>query len=304
MSGAGPFSRLSRRETFQPATAISRVTRSVNSSDASEPYFRRSIVRVEPEAQIAHPVAPLAHDLVALGIEGESVDLHDVVEHAGEDGDDLAKGLPVEARAVGERIEHEPGEVDRAEQARPVRRKRLLAAWIGRSDVLAEPVVVRVVDLVDQDESRLGEVVRRRHDHVPDPSSPQGLVDAAGHFSEVVRDVAVAHRPATPHHGLRIVEIDPVLVDLRLHQRECELPRGIVPNRLHELPGDEQREVELAQAAVFALGADEVEDVGMADVEGGHLRAPPPARRRDGEAHPVVDVHERQPAPRCTPRRR
>ena len=48
MSGAGPFSRLKDRETFQPVTAISRVTRSVNSTDASEPYRRRSIVKVEP----------------------------------------------------------------------------------------------------------------------------------------------------------------------------------------------------------------------------------------------------------------
>ena len=48
MSGAGPFSRLRERQTFQPVTAISRVTRSVNSTDASEPYFMRSIVNVEP----------------------------------------------------------------------------------------------------------------------------------------------------------------------------------------------------------------------------------------------------------------
>ena len=49
MSGAGPFSRLNERETSQPVTAISRVTCSVNSTDASEPYFRRSIVKVEPK---------------------------------------------------------------------------------------------------------------------------------------------------------------------------------------------------------------------------------------------------------------
>ena len=48
MSGAGPFSRLRERAVFQPVTAISRVTRSVNSSDASDPYFSRNIVSVEP----------------------------------------------------------------------------------------------------------------------------------------------------------------------------------------------------------------------------------------------------------------
>ena len=48
MSGAGPFSRLKERDAFQPVTASSRVTRSVNSTDASEPYLDRSIVKVEP----------------------------------------------------------------------------------------------------------------------------------------------------------------------------------------------------------------------------------------------------------------
>ena len=37
--------------------------------------------------------------------------------------------------------------------------------------------------------------------------------------------------------------------------------------------GDQQRQVELTQPAVFAFRTDEVEDIRMADVEGGHLRA-------------------------------
>jgi hypothetical protein len=38
-----------------------------------------------------------------------------------------------------------------------------------------------------------------------------------------------------------------------------------VSTRLHEAVGDQQRQVELAQAAVFALGADEVLDVRVGD---------------------------------------
>ena len=253
------------------------------------------------EAEVTHPVAPLAQDLLALRSERKSVDLHDVVEHAGEDGDGLAERLPVEARAVGERVEHEPGEVDRAEEAGAVGGEGLLAAGVGRADVLAEPVVVHVVDLVDQDEPRFGEVVRRRHDDVPDPPGPQGAVHPARDLSEAVGDVAVVHRPAPPHHRLRVVEIDAAVLDLVRREGERELPLGVGADRLHEFAGDEQREVELAQAAVLALGADEVEDVGMADVEGGHLRAAAPARGRHREAHPVVDVHERQRPRRIRP---
>jgi hypothetical protein len=51
-------------------------------------------------------------------------------------------------------------------------------------------------------------------------------------------------------------------------------------------------EVELAQAAVFALGADEVLDVRVGDFEGAHLRAAAATGRAHGEAHLVVDIHE------------
>ena len=83
--------------------------------------------------------------------------------------------FPVEARFVGERIDHELGEVDRTQQAGAVGRQRLLAAGVGGADVLAPPVVVHLVDAVDQDEARLGEVVRGDHDHVPQVPRRQGL---------------------------------------------------------------------------------------------------------------------------------
>ena len=64
------------------------------------------------EAQIAHSMTSLSHDFVTLRLEGEPVDLHDVVEHASENRSDGAERLPVEARLIGEWVEHEPGEVD------------------------------------------------------------------------------------------------------------------------------------------------------------------------------------------------
>ena len=78
--------------------------------------------------------------------------------------------------------------------------------------------------------------------------------------------------------------------------RERQLPFTVFAHRLHELIGDQQRQVELAQTAVLALGADELHGIGMPDIEGGHLRTAAATGRRHGETHLVVDIHERQRA--------
>ena len=75
---------------------------------------------------------------------------------------------------------------------------------------------------------------------------------------------------------------------------EGERPLVIGIHRLDEFTADEHGQVELAQPAGFALGADEFDDVGMTDVQRGHLGAAAAARRGDGEAGFVVNVHERQ----------
>ena len=200
--------------------------------------------------------------------------------------------VPVEARIGAERVLHEAGQVDRAEQAGAVGRQRLLAARVGRADRLAPPVVVQLVDPVDEDEARLGEVVGGDHDHVPQVAGAQLAVDPAGHQAVVAHDVVVVHRPFAPDHLGRIVQIQ-VGLFLLVH-REDQRPVGVVFHRLHELVGDQQAQVELAQPAVLALGADELAHVRVADVEGAHLRAAPPAGGADGEAHLVEDIHERQ----------
>ena len=190
MIGAGPFSLASSRPASQPASASSlrdalgegdRVARAVL-------HAQHRDRRAEPEE--AHAVAALAHDLVALLLERQAVDLDDVVEHAREDLHHLAVLVPVEARMLGERVAHEARQVHRAEQAGAVGRQRLLAARVGGADVLAPPVVVHLVDAVDQHEAGLGEVVGRRHDHVPHALRRHGLVDLAEHQALVVAHVA------------------------------------------------------------------------------------------------------------------
>ncbi len=40
----------------------------------------------------------------------------------------------------------------------------------------------------------------------------------------------------------------------------------------HKFTGNQQREVELAQATVFTFGADEIQHIRMTDIKGRHLR--------------------------------
>ncbi len=239
-------------------------------------------------------MAALAVDFLALLLERQAVHLDHVVEHAREDADHLPVLVPVEARLLGERITHETGEIDRTEQARAVRRQRLFAAGIGRADVLAPPVVVHLVDAVDQHEAGLREVVRRGHDDVPEALGRQGLVDHAEHEALVVAHVVLRVRPLAPDELRGVGRV--LAHDLGLAHREGELPLAVLAHRAHELVGHQQREVELPEPAGLALGTDELHRVRVPDVERPHLRAPPAAGRRDREAHLVVDIHERQRA--------
>ncbi|MNF47647.1 hypothetical protein D3C84_288540 [compost metagenome] len=165
-------------------------------------------------------------------------------------------------------------------------------ARVGRPDRLAPPVVVQLVDPVDEDEAGLGEVVGGDHDHVPQVPGLDAAVDLAGHQAVLARYVAVVHRPVAPDHLGRVMEVQlvPFLGVHRVEQR----PFGVVLHRVHEGIADQQAEVELAQAAVLALGADELAHIRVADVEGAHLGATAAAGGAHGEAHLVVDIHERQ----------
>ncbi len=165
---------------------------------------------------------------------------------------------------------------------------------VGGPDLFAEPVVVHLIDLVDQDEPGLGEIVGGGHDHVPHPSGTQMLVDLAGYAAFVVCNVAFLRRPLPPGDLIGIGKINPLAFRLLGGQRKGERPPVVPLYRFHELLRNQQGKIELPQPAVFALGADEVEHVGMTNVEGRHLRAAPAAGRGHRETHAVVDVHERQ----------
>ncbi len=119
-------------------------------------------------------------------------------------------------------------------------------------------------------------------------------VDLAGDAPGVVDDVFLAHGPRAPDDERFVFEVDAVVLDLTLGHGEGERPLVVAAHRLHELRGDQQRQIELAQPAILALAADEVDDIRMADIEGCHLRASSSAGGGHREAHLVVDIHERQ----------
>ncbi len=242
-------------------------------------------------------MAALAGDFVTLLLQRQAVDLDYVVQHASEGSDHFAVFVPVEICLVGERLAHELGEVDRAQQAGAIRRQRLFAAGVGGANVLAEPVVVHLVDAVDEDEARLGEVVGGGHDDVPQTLRLDGLVDAAGNLAiGFAGQVFVLDRPFAPDYLAVIFQVELVGFCLTGGNGESQLPLGIGFHRFHEFPGDQAGQVELAQTAGFALGLDEVGDVRMRDVEGRHLCATAATGGRHGEAHLVVDIHEGQRA--------
>ena len=93
-------------------------------------------------------MAPLAHDLQALLLERQAVDLADVVEHAREHFHDFAVFVPVELGEIRERVLHESREVHRAEQARAIRRQRLFAAVVRVETIGIEFIDARNLHVV------------------------------------------------------------------------------------------------------------------------------------------------------------
>ena len=239
-------------------------------------------------------MAALAKDLVLLLLQWQAVDLDDVVQHAGEDGDNLAEVLPVEARFRSKGLVNKTGQVDRTEQAGAVGRQRLLPAGVGGADLFAKPVVVHLIDLVDEDETRLGKIVSGRHDYVPQLFGADESINLAGDLSHVVLHVVIFDRPVLPEHLPRVINVQPVTFQFLGGQRETERPFLVFFNGFYKFVGNQKGKVELAQTAIFTLGLDKINNIRMRDVEGRHLCTATTTGRSDGTTHAVVDVHERQ----------
>jgi hypothetical protein len=147
----------------------------------------------------------------------------------------------------------ELGKVYRTEQAGAERRKRLLTARVRGVDGLAVVEVVTRVDAVDEHDARLGEIVGRAHDALPQRARRQRAVDLAA---------------------------------------EPEVPRAVIAHGSEEIIGDEHRQVEVAQSPRLGLRIDEGFDVGVIAAQCRHHGAAAAAGRHDGAAHGVPHFHE------------
>ena len=100
-------------------------------------------------------------------------------------------------------------------------------------------------------EAGLGKIVGRRHDQVPDAARRQRPVDLAGHQAVVVAGITAGFRPLTPDKLRVVAQIEAVLLHFFSVTGKRQLPVAVVLDGLHELVRDQQRQIELPQAAVL-----------------------------------------------------
>ena len=84
----------------------------------------------------------------------------------------------------------------------------MFAAGVGRPDVFAEPVIVHLVDLVDQDETWLGEIIGRSHNQVPQAACKDGFIDPAGNEAFFIGDVFAFNGEITQQDFGGILQIE------------------------------------------------------------------------------------------------
>ena len=206
-------------------------------------------------------------------------DVEDVVKHAHGHVGVAREGGLVKSCAGLERVEHEARHVDGAKAAAAVRRQRLLAAGIGGGDGLAVRQVVVDVDAIEEEHTRLGVVVGRSHDLVPQLARRQRAVDP-----EPVIALPCTVGPL-PRAGCGAVH----LLDgrVRLHG-------------LHEGIGQADGNVEVGEITPV-LGVDELLDVRVVAAKHPHLRAAARAGGFHGFAGAIEHPHVRHRASGVVP---
>ena len=214
--------------------------------------------------------------LVALLRQGPPGHVQHVVQRAHLHGHGLLKGIKVKAgfAAHAKGVAHKAGEDDGPQIAAAVVGQGLLAAGVGGGNGFAIVQVVVAVDLVKEQNARLGKVVGRLHDGVP--------------------QLARLHLAVYPQAVCALVAagIQHLLAGLGLvHQ----LPRGIIHHGLHEGVAHAYGYVEVVPAPGGALGGDEFQHVRVVDAQHAHLRATAGARAFYGRAALVkhIDVAAR-----------
>ena len=180
-------------------------------------------------------------------------DVDDVVHESNSCRRRLAKCCVIDAGVRVEWIYDKSCQVQRAEQAGAIGRKWLFTTRVCRSDGLAIREIVQRIYAVDEDDARLGELIGRPHDPIPQLRCGNGT-----------------KAQALKHKGPFSLRLD------CCHEGICH----------------EDGKVEIAQTASAFLGSDEVLNVWMVAPHGPHHRAAPGAGGHDGLAHGIPHIHE------------
>ena len=237
-------------------------------ADGSQPQAyqlqaaRRTITDLAEDQRVgqagdAQPDAALGLGFGILRIQREARHIDGIVHHPHGAGDQPIQLCHVQHGGVLERVAHQLGQVDRPQQAGPIGRQGLLTAGIGGGDAFAIAQIVGVVDAVDEDHARLGIIIGRAHDALPQGFRLEGAIHLAA---------------------------------------ELQIPVGIGLDRRHEGIADQNRQVEIGQPPRRTLGGDEILDIRMIDAQRRHHRAAPRPGAHDGAAHRVPHIHERHGA--------
>lgn len=117
---------------------------------------------------------------LALPLERKARGVDDIIEQPGRDSGGRLDAGPIELGVCRERAVHKLGKIDRAQIAGPVGRQRDLAARIVGADLLEVAEVVPGIHAIDKDHPRLGVVICRAHDAVPQPARRNATIDPAG----------------------------------------------------------------------------------------------------------------------------
>lgn len=104
----------------------------------------------------------------------------------------------------------------------------MLAAGIGGGNLLGIPEVVVGIDVVEEQNARLGKIIGRPHDGVPERARRLALIDPQPIFTTMGSSLYLCIAGAG---------------DME------QLPFGIVPDRLHEGVAHADRDIEIVPAA-------------------------------------------------------
>ena len=155
-------------------------------------------------------------NLMTLFRQRKTVYFNHVIQHAGKNSDGFTEGLPIEVSVSVKGSFNKACKVDGAKQTTAVRRQWLLTARVGCTNVFAKPVVVHLIDLVDQYKTRFRKIIGRGHDHVPEALGFYGLAHFTGDKACIIRDVLCFCRKLAPEHLRGIIQIQLIRFEFTL----------------------------------------------------------------------------------------